>query len=106
MLLFVDIGNTNVKFGAADGDEIIAHWRVATNRTSMPDEWWVVLNTLAAADHVDLRHVLGAVISSSVPSVTPWIASMVRDRVGVEPLVVGADSDLGISVDIDNPHEV
>lgn len=106
MLLLVDVGNTNVKFGVADGKEVVARWRVATDRTSMPDEWWVVLNTLAVADGISLRTIEGAVLSSSVPSVTPWIAGMIRDRVGVEPLIVGSDTDLGVRVDTDNPREV
>jgi type III pantothenate kinase len=106
MLLLFDIGNTNVKFGVYDGGQIVARWRVATDRTSQPDEWWVVLNTLATADGVTLRSIEGAVLSSSVPTVTPWIASMIRDRIGVEPIIVGQDTDLGITVDIDNPREV
>lgn len=106
MLLLVDIGNTNVKLGIVRGEELIAHWRVATNRTSMPDEWWVVVTTLAAADGIRFDELDGAVISSSVPSVTPWITTMVRERVGIEPIVVGSQTDLGITIDIDNPHEV
>lgn len=106
MLLAVDIGNTNVKFGVVEGDETVAHWRVATNRSSMPDEWWVVINTLANADNVDLSRIDGAVLSSSVPSVTPWLSGMIRDRIGVEPLIVNATTNMGITVDIDNPKEV
>lgn len=106
MLLLVDIGNTNVKIGVVRDRELIAHWRVATNRTSMPDEWWVVVTTLANADSIPLDAITGAVISSSVPTVTPWISTMVRERVGIEPIVVGSTTDLGISVDVDNPHEV
>jgi type III pantothenate kinase len=106
MLLLVDVGNTNVKFGVANGHDVVARWRVATDRTSMPDEWWVILNTLAVADGIDLKSIDGAVLSSSVPTVTPWIAGMLRDRIGVEPLIVGFDTDLGVRVDIDNPREV
>lgn len=106
MLLLVDAGNTNVKFGVSKDDELVARWRVATNRTSMPDEWWVILNTLATADGVDLSSLDGAVISSSVPAVTPWLSQMIRDRIGLEPLVIDASVDIGIKVDVDNPREV
>lgn len=106
MLLAVDVGNTNVKFGVVEGERIVAHWRVATNRSSMPDEWWVVINTLANADSIDLTRIDGAVLSSSVPSVTPWLSGMIRDRLGVEPLIVDAATDMGIVIDIDNPKEV
>jgi type III pantothenate kinase len=106
LLLLVDIGNTNVKFGIWDGTRIADRWRVASDRTSMPDEWWVILNTLATADGIALAAIDGAVMSSSVPAVTPWIASMIRDRIGAELLVVDATTDLGITVNIDNPREV
>jgi type III pantothenate kinase len=106
VLLLVDAGNTNVKFGISADDRLIARWRVATTRTSMPDEWWVLLNTLARDDRVDLSALHGAVVSSSVPQVTPWITAMIRDRIGLEPIVVGPDTDLGITVNVDNPREV
>jgi type III pantothenate kinase len=106
MLLLIDAGNTNVKFGVSVGDDLVARWRVATNRTSMPDEWWVILNTLAAADQVNLGNLDGAVVSSSVPAVTPWLSQMIRDRLDIEPLVVDATTDLGIRVNVDNPREV
>ena len=73
MLLLVDIGNTNVKFGIDIDGQLKTRWRVHTDRTSMPDEWWIVLNTLAVADGIVLAAIDGAVVSSSVPSVTPWI---------------------------------
>lgn len=106
VLLLVDIGNTNVKFGIDVDGELTTRWRVHTDRASMPDEWWIVLNTLGVADRVDLTAIDGAVVSSSVPSVTPWITTMIRNRIRVEPVVVGPSTDLGITVAIDNPNEV
>jgi len=106
VLLLVDIGNTNVKFGIDVNGELRSRWRVHTDRTSMPDEWWIVLNTLAVADGIDLPGIDGAVVSSSVPSVTPWITTMIRDRIGIEPVVVGPTTDLGVTVNVDNPTEV
>lgn len=106
MLLFVDIGNTNVKFAIDREHDLLARWRVATNRTSMPDEWWMLLKTLSDADGIDLRQLDGAVLSSSVPAVTPWMTAMIRDRLGIEPIIIGPGVNLGISVDIDNPREI
>jgi type III pantothenate kinase len=106
VLLLVDAGNTNVKFGVSAGEQLLARWRVATTRTSMPDEWWVLLNTLATADGIDLADLHGAVVSSSVPAVTPWITAMIRERIKLEPIVVDANTDMGIVADVDNPREV
>jgi type III pantothenate kinase len=106
MLLLVDIGNTNVKFGIDIDGVLRTRWRVHTDRTSMPDEWWIVLNTLAVADGIDLTAIDGAVVSSSVPGVTPWITTMIHDRIHIDPVIVGPATDLGITVEIDNPTEV
>ena len=106
MLLLVDVGNTNVVVGVCEGDRVVARWRVATERTRMPDEWWVVFNALAHADDLDLRAADGAILSSVVPSLTDWIATMLRERASVDVLVVDASIDLGIAVRTDNPAEV
>jgi type III pantothenate kinase len=39
MLLVMNINNTNTKFGLYRGSEWIAHWRVASDRAKMPDEY-------------------------------------------------------------------
>jgi type III pantothenate kinase len=72
----------------------------------MPDEWWVVLHGLATSDGINLDGISGAILSSVVPSLTQWVAGMTRDRVGVDPVVVSAASNLGITVRTDNPNEV
>ncbi|RIK42432.1 MAG: type III pantothenate kinase [Chloroflexi bacterium] len=106
MLLLIDIGNTNVVLGIWDGSQFVRRWRVATDRTRMPDEWWVVLHGLASSDGINLDGISGAILSSVVPSLTQWVAGMTRDRVGVDPLIVSAASNLGIKVRTDNPSEV
>lgn len=106
MLLLIDIGNTNVVFGIWDGQRYVRRWRVATDRSRMPDEWWVVLHSLASSDGINLDGISGAILSSVVPSLTRWVAGMTRDRVGVDPLIVNAGSNLGITVRTDNPAEV
>lgn len=106
MLLMIDIGNTNVVLGIWDGEKFVRRWRVTTDRTRMPDEWWVVLHSLALSDGINLDGISGAIVSSVVPSLTQWVAGMTRDRVGVDPIIVSANTDLGITVKTDNPAEV
>ena len=38
MLLAIDIGNTNMEFGVFSGNEIIASFRLVTNRDITSDE--------------------------------------------------------------------
>ena len=39
MLLTVDVGNTNITLGLYEGDTLGPRWRIATDHTSMPDEY-------------------------------------------------------------------
>lgn len=46
MILTMDIGNTNVKYGVFDGDNLIASWRVSTMASRTADEYGMVLYDL------------------------------------------------------------
>lgn len=108
MLLVVDVGNTNTMFGLYDLDsgELRSTVRTATRKDRMPDEWYAILSPVFAADQIDIGTVRAMVISSVVPSVTRWLTVMGTHRLHVEPIVVSVDLDLGLPIDIDNPHEV
>lgn len=108
MLLVVDVGNTNTMFGGYDphtGD-LLMTLRAATRRDRMPDEWFAILAPVLATDDIEPRSIDAMVISSVVPSVTRWLSAMGEDRLGVRPIVVSVDLDLGLPIDMDNPHEV
>ncbi len=105
MLLAIDIGNTNVVVGIFDGERLVHAWRLETERGKMPDEWWVLLSVLAANSGVDLQALHGAVIGSVVPRLTSAFREMIQRHLGVEPIVVSAALDLGITVAVDNPAE-
>ena len=46
MLLVIDIGNTNIKFGLFDGERLAHSWRLATNRKKTGDEYGASLCSL------------------------------------------------------------
>lgn len=70
MLLCVDIGNTNIKFGLFAGAEMLYRWRVATDRSRLPDEYAVLLINLLAAESLEIGQIRGCAISSVVPALT------------------------------------
>lgn len=107
MLLAVEVGNTNTTFGlfAASG-ELIASYRLSTERERMPDEWFAMLAALLASDRHSWPEVDGVIISSVVPSVTTWLVTMTRSRLGVDPVVVSGDLDVGLGLDVDEPRQL
>jgi type III pantothenate kinase len=107
VLLVVDIGNTNTVCGLyRPGEERATDtWRISTERDRMPDEWYAALVPFFGASGLAPKDVTAVAVSSVVPSVTRWFGAMCRERLRLEPLIVGTHLDLGIRVAIDNPAE-
>ncbi len=106
MLLCVDIGNTNIKLGLFEQERVRAHWRVATDRTRLTDEYATLLHNLFALDAIQTQQVTGVVISSVVPPLTPVFADLAKNFLKQTPVVVGPGIKTGISIRTDHPAEV
>jgi type III pantothenate kinase len=104
MLLTIDIGNTNIVFGAHDGNDWIHTGRIETVRTRMADEYAVVFKALLAEQELSWESFDKTIISSVVPQLTRGMIEMVESRSGRPPLVVGQHLDLGVVVKTDHPH--
>jgi type III pantothenate kinase len=106
MLLSIDIGNTNIKLGLFENDRPCAHWRIATDRAKLADEYAMLLLNLFAAERMSTGDVTGCVISSVVPPLTPVFAELCKRYLRQEPVVVGPGVKTGVSIRTDNPAEV
>lgn len=106
MLLVIDIGNTNIVYGIYDGEKLLHHWRVSTNRNSTADEYGVAIRTLftyAGFNHADIDAIA---IASVVPPLNPAIEQMCRRYFGIEPLVIGPGIKTGMPIRYENPREI
>ena len=67
MIMAVDIGNTNIKIGIFDNDELVKSFKMSTivNRTS--DEYVAVLTQLLIHNKISLENITGAIVSSVIP---------------------------------------
>lgn len=106
MLLAIDIGNTNITFGVFDGTELRAHWRVATARHRMADEWAVILKNLMDLKGLSFGGIDAAIIASVVPTLTGAIEAMIEGYLHVRPLLVEPGIRTGIRVLYDSPRDV
>lgn len=106
MLLAVDVGNTHTILGVYDGEELRAHWRIATKKESTPDEFGVLLRSLLDAAGVEKSAVDGVVVSSVVPDLDTVFEKLARRVFGAEPLFIGPGIRTGLPILYDNPHEV
>lgn len=106
MILLIDVGNTNVTIGACENDEIIASWRMTTNKDQTSDEIGVLLRNFFTYNGIDAKKISGTIISSVVPPIMYSLTHAVRKYIGTEPIVVKNTSKIGLTVKYDNPKEV
>ncbi len=106
MLLVVDVGNTHTVLGVYEGEKLVHHWRVWTDREKTSDEYGIMIRNLYDGSHFSSREVDAIIISSVVPPLTPTIVELCVRYFGIAPLVVGPGIRTGISIKMDNPKEV
>ncbi len=106
MLLVIDVGNTNTVLGVYDGEILVDHWRIGTEREKTADEWGILFRDLFMFDRIDIKDFDGMIISSVVPPVLDMLQRMADKYFHVEPLIVGAEIETGMSILYENPSEV
>lgn len=106
MLLAFDIGNTNIKLGLFDGEELAYYWRIATERQRLTDEYAVVVLNLLAQRGITLDAVHGCAISCVVPPLTGVFTELARGYLQVEPVVIGPGTKMGMRLLVETPREL
>lgn len=106
MLLVIDVGNTNTVLGVYDGEVLVDHWRIGTEKGKTSDEWGILFRDLFLFDKINMKDFTGMIISCVVPPVLYMLQGMAKKYFNVEPLVVGPDVKIGMPILYDNPAEV
>ncbi len=106
MLLAIDVGNTHTVMGVFNGDRLVAHWRVRTERECTSDELGVLFSNLFATSPVAMGSIEGAIIASVVPPLNNTMDELCRRYFGLAPLFVGPGIKTGMPILYDNPKEV
>ncbi|MEO7539222.1 MAG: type III pantothenate kinase, partial [Pyrinomonadaceae bacterium] len=92
MLLAVDIGNTNVKIGIFDGEHL-------TSRFSIASRPFLTVKELTAAVGARIGSgITDVIVCSVVPAIDPLIREFASSVLGLEPVFVANDIDLGLDV--------
>jgi type III pantothenate kinase len=106
MLLALDIGNSNIKFGVHDGARWTYFWPVETVRERMPDEYAVLLRSFLAEAGLSAADLERAIVSSVVPQLTVGMLDMLERQIGRRPLLLGPGLDTGLVIKTDQPESV
>ena len=106
MLFCIDIGNTNIVLGVTDGDHILNHWRVRTERDITADELGILVGNLFGAAGIAFDAVQHIIVSCVVPPLLNTTEEFSLRYFRTSPMIVGPDTDTGMPILYDNPKEV
>ena len=106
MVICIDVGYTNIKYGIFKGDELAVSFRVATELNRTSDQYGTAIIDMLAVKGISPSDIHGAIISSVVPSLNYTISHMCAYYLGVEPLMVGAGLKTGHNLRVDDAREV
>jgi len=117
MLLAIDVGNTQTVIGmfapgAGDGpdhggQELLHHWRVASNEERTADEMALLVAQLLDLQGFDIdRTVTGIAVASVVPRTTAALREMTEKWFPVKTVIVEPGIRTGMPILYDNPKEV
>jgi len=98
MLLVIDIGNTNTSLGVFEGDRLVAHWRLTTERARTGDEWGVLARNLFELSGLDVKSIDAIAIASVVPPLNFTLNRMAEIYFKLTPLFVDHTIDTGVPI--------
>jgi len=106
VLLALDIGNTNVVIGLFDGEQLLHHWRLGSQRHTTSDECAALMYSYLQMSGLSPSVVDAAIIASVVPPLLPVFERTVQKLFHCEPIVIGHGTRSGMPIRVDNPPEV
>ncbi|MBE7090953.1 MAG: type III pantothenate kinase [Clostridiales bacterium] len=106
MILAIDIGNTNIKYGIYEGLNLKASFRVSSAKNRTADEYGATICALLSYRGFAPKDITGIIMSSVIPSLNYTMQHMCSYFFGIEPLMVGPGIKTGLNLKVENPREV
>ena len=106
MLLAIDLGNTNIKYGVFDGAKMVASFRVSSRISRTADEYGSVLVGLLSDSGINKSDIDGIIFSSVIPALNYTICHMCEYFLGITPIMIGPGIKTGLNIKAENPREV
>src|SRR5689334_18536738 len=103
MLLAIDAGNSNLTLGVFRGAELLAQWRLLTERDKNAAQYREEIRELFARDGVEIKAIEGIAIASVVPQLDDALSEIAAHDFGVTPLFVNHTTDTGLKLLYDKP---
>ena len=106
MLLAVDVGNTQTHLGMFRDEELVEHWRFATDRNATGDEIATQMVSLLGLNGLTLKDANGVIVSTVVPQLLHEYEHLSDRYLDCPLLMVLPGVKTGIPIRTETPHEV
>ncbi|MDR1395534.1 MAG: type III pantothenate kinase [Deltaproteobacteria bacterium] len=106
MLLTVDAGNTNIKFGLWADNALTAVWRTGTRADFSGDELGLLADGFLRLYGYGFKDIQALIIASVVPPLRPALCGLSARYLKVAPIFVEAHTQKIMPVDYIDPREV
>ena len=106
MIICMDVGNTNIKYGLFDKDKLILSFRVATDHKKTSDEYGGQLLSILNNNNIPIEQIGGGIISSVVPPLDYTLEKMCKVYLKFKPLMLEPGLKTGLNLKVDNAKEV
>ena len=106
MIICMDVGNTNIKYGLFDDEKLILSFRVATDYKKTSDEYGGQLLSILKNNDVQIEKIDGGIISSVVPPLDYTLEKMCQIYLKIKPLMLEPGLKTGLNLKVDNAKEV
>ena len=106
MLLVIDAGNSNITLGVFRGAELVAQWRLLTDRDKTGDQYGAEIRDLVEQASIDRQEIEGIAIASVVPPLDRHFRQISESSFGLKPLFVDHTTDTGLKILYDSPADI
>jgi type III pantothenate kinase len=106
MLLAIDIGNTNTVIGVFDGEQLVHHWRLRTEKDATEDEFHLLIKNLFSLGDAEVGSIQATIISCVVPTLVNIFNNFCTRCLHHQPLWVDNTTLTDMPILYDNPKEV
>lgn len=96
MLLAVNIGNSNIRFGIAKDSEISVSWTINTKPYKTTDEIFLLIKSSYKLYGIKDKNIAGIVIGSVVPHQTRLVAKALERIHNIAPTIVDRNTPSGV----------
>jgi type III pantothenate kinase len=106
LILAVDIGNTHICLGTAEGNDVQPIARLVSDPLRTEHEYAVLIRQMLYVEGIVGAAFEGSILSSVVPPITGTMKVALEMVTGKKPLVVGSGLKTGLNIRIDDPAQL